>query len=160
MRIPGFHRRDRQAIADPAAGQVFLERRLGESTGAFEMRLAAAAHEREAGRGFARRTTPPPPARPDKIAKAPKPPRRRHGGFGLVGVAVTLVAVLGALWLALAAREGSFAGGGNVVDQKIAEVTLPAKAAASQAVDRTGQVVQNAGQAIENQGQKLRQAAN
>ena len=160
MRIPGFHRKDRQAIADPAAGTVYLERRPGESTGAFEMRLAAAAEQREAGRGFARRTTPPPMADSrEKAVKAHRPPRRRHG-FGLVGMAVTLVAVLGVLWLALAAREGSFAAGGAVVDQKIAAATQPAKVAAAQAVDRTGQAVQNAGQALETQGQKIREKAN
>jgi hypothetical protein len=165
MRIPGFRRKDRPASADPATGEVYLERRPGESAGAFEMRLAAAARERELNRGFARRAELPTPRRdadepPRKIAKAPKPPRRRRGGFmNLVGVAVTVVAVLGVLWVVLAVREGSFAGGGKVVDQKIAELSAPARNAANQAVDRTGRAVQDAGQAIENQGEKIKRSA-
>jgi hypothetical protein len=160
MRIPGFHRRDRQAIADPAAGQVYVERRPGESTEAFEMRLAAAASERETGRGFARTPSPAVVAAREEQRRSSVPkPRRRHG-LSMIGLAVTLVAVLGVLWVVLAAREGSFAGGGAVVDHKVAEVTAPARMAVNQAVDRTGQAVKNAGQVIENQGEKIRQKAN
>jgi hypothetical protein len=166
MRIPGFNRPNRQPTADPAPGQVYLERRPGETTGAFEMRMAAAARESETSGVFSRRpvaaSAAAAAAQPARRAdvRAPPPPRRRRRGFGLVGMAVALVAVLGVLWLVLAAREGSFAGGGAVVDQKIAEVTSPARAAANQAVDRTGAAVQNAGQAIETQGQKIRKTAN
>lgn len=57
----------------------------------------------------------------------------------------------------LAAREGSFAAGGAVVDQKVAEVTQPARIAINETADRTGAAVQNAGQALETQGEKLRE---
>ncbi|HTK33666.1 MAG TPA: hypothetical protein VL358_00080 [Caulobacteraceae bacterium] len=159
MRIPGFPRRDRQTSEDLATDGVYVERRPGESTEAFETRLAAAAQEREGGRPFARPIRPVADRR-DGGRRTEAPRSRRRHGFGMVGLAVTLVAVLGVLWMVLAAREGSFAGGGAVVDQKIAEVTAPAKVAASQAVDRTGQAVQNAGQAIEHQGEKIRKTAN
>jgi hypothetical protein len=157
MRIPGFNRPDREpALA--AAGQGYLERRPGESAEAFEMRMAAAAREREAARPpvWGRRQ-PKAATRPDE--RRPERTRRRRG-FGMIGLAVTLVAVLGALWLVLAAREGSFAAGGALVDQKLAEVTSPARVAATQAVDRTGAAVQSAGQALETQGQKIRKAGN
>jgi hypothetical protein len=85
--------------------------------------------------------------------------RHRHGGMGMFGVLVALVAVLGVLWLVLAARHGSFAAGGAVVDQKIAEVTSPARQAADRALDRTGQAVQRAGRNLEDQGDRIRQAA-
>ncbi|OYW42582.1 MAG: hypothetical protein B7Z38_04535, partial [Rhodobacterales bacterium 12-64-8] len=56
------------------------------------------------------------------------------------------VAAVGALWMVLAAQEGSFAAGGAVVDRKIAEITAPARVATNEAVVRTGAAVQNAGQ--------------
>ena len=154
MRFPGFPSKDRQArLADEA----YLSRRPGESAAAFEARMAAAASERQAAPGvFARRPVIPPAT---KRPPEPRPRRRRHG-LGLIGAVVTLAAVLGALWVALAVHEGSFSAGGAVVDRKIAEAALPAKVAASQAVDRTGQAVQNAGQAIESQGEKIRKTAN
>jgi hypothetical protein len=162
MAIFGFGR-DRAAVADPAAGQVYVERRPGESTESFEARLAAAAKERE--RRFATGTTrrarpiePPPPA---ARARAERPPRRRsgHAGMNVLGFLVVLVAAVGALWLVLAAREGSFAAGGAVVDRKIAELAHPARLAANQAVDRTGEAVQTAGQNLEVQGQRIRESA-
>ena len=161
MRIPGFPRRDRQAADDHAAEPIYVERRPGESTDAFEARLAAAARERAALAAAPRRGRSPPRERDTMRidpSRADKPRRRR--GFGLVSLVVVLVAALGAVWVVLAAREGSFAAGGAVVDRKIAQVTQPARVAADQAVDRTGAVVQNAGQVIETQGQRIRQTAN
>ena len=94
-----------------------------------------------------------------RVDRAEARAHRRRGGVGLVSVLVVLVAALGVLWLILAAREGSFAGGGAVVDQKVAEVTAPARVAANEAVDRTGAAVQNAGQTLESQGERIRERA-
>jgi hypothetical protein len=155
MRIPGFTREDR--VADTA----YLERRPGESSEAFEARMAAAAEAREHGPAGEpdRREAYVQGRRDERRREAREERPRRRGGFGLVGLLVVLVAALGVVWLALAAREGSFAAGGAVVDQKIAAVTEPARDAATRAVDRTGQAVENAGQALENQGQRLREEA-
>ncbi len=175
MRIPGFSRPERRP-ADSEAETAYLERRPGESGAAFEDRLAAAAAARQPvaqraayveGRqdGHADERARDKRVRDEHVreeqvrARRAERPRRRGGGLGFAGVIVALVAVLGVLWLVLAARHGSFAAGGAVVDQKIAEVTSPAKVAADQAIDRTGQAVQNAGQALQSQGQRIRQAA-
>jgi hypothetical protein len=157
MRFPGFGRHQRQAVADPAAGQVYVERRPGESAEAFEARLAAAARERAALHTPGARR----PVVVEKrvVDKRPVRVERRRHGFGLVGMMVVLVAAVGALWMVLAAREGSFAGAGAVVDRKIAEVSAPARVATNEAVDRTGAAVQNAGQTLESQGERIRQTA-
>ena len=154
MRIPGLRSWGRRT---PPSEQLFLSRRPDESASSFEARMAAAASGREAAPRVVVRPTP--SATPTRRAPQPREPRRRRG-LGLIGGLVTVVAVLGALWIALAVREGSFSAGGAVVDRKIAEATLPAKTAASEAVDRTGQAVQSAGQAAENQGEKIRKTAN
>jgi hypothetical protein len=154
MRFPGFDRQDRAAVADPAAGQVYVERRHGESAEHFEARLATAARERAALHAA------PAGRRPVVERRTERPERRRKGhGFGLVGLMVVLVAAVGALWLVLAAREGSFAAGGAVVDRKLAEFTGPARVATNEAVDRTGAAVQTAGQSLEAQGQRIRETA-
>ena len=63
--------------------------------------------------------------------------RRRHRAHPIFAAVVGAAALVGAGALVLAAHEGSFSGGGQVVDRNIS-------AAASQA----GQAVQNAGSAI------------
>jgi hypothetical protein len=164
MQIPGFGPK-RTVLINDATGQVVLERRPGESVEAFEVRRAA--HERdlyerervakaagpavtaERGKAYAE-------GRRDQH-KAEKHVHKKRGGFGFATAFVVLVAALGVVWLALAAREGSFAAGGAVVDQKVAEVTAPARVAINQTADRTGAAVQNAGQALETQGEKLRE---
>jgi hypothetical protein len=159
MRISGFGRRERQAIHEPAAGPAYVERRRGESAEAFEARLAAGANERTAATGTGEARDAYAAGRRDQQrVEPPAPPRRRHG-FGLVGFLVVLVAAIGVVWVVLAAREGSFAAGGAVVDQKLAEVTSPARVAATQAVDRTGQAVKNAGQTLEAQGERIQDTA-
>jgi hypothetical protein len=161
MRIPGITREDR--VVDTP----YLERRPGETREAFEARMAAAAEARDRGVAPAEATV---ADRRDAYAQGRRDERRRErrvererprrrGGFGLLGLVVVLVAALGVVWLALAVREGSFAAGGAVVDQKVASVTQPAVDAANRAVDRTGQAVENAGQALENQGQRLQEQA-
>ena len=159
MRILGFGRTERQAIADPAAGQVYVERRPGESPAAFEARLAAAARERANPTFGSRRTIAGDPRREAARHEPPRIEKRRRGGFGIVGLVVVLVAALGVMWVVLAAREGSFAAGGAVVDQKLAQVAHPARVAVNQAADRTGAAVQNAGATLEAQGERIRETA-
>jgi hypothetical protein len=157
MHIPGFRRRVL------AGGETYVERRPDESLESYEQREAEAReaayrpipaderHAYEEGRRDQHRAE----VQADRRVERP----RRRGGFGLVGLLVVLVAALGVVWITLAAREGSFAQGGAVVDEKLAEVTQPARVAATEAVDRTGQAVQNAGQALENQGERIRENA-
>jgi hypothetical protein len=168
MHIPGFSRPEREPIAAPDTGQVYVERRPGESPEDFEARLAAAARERREVRETAAgepRVVHEVPAREaykagrrDQHRAETRGGRRRHG-FGMAGLIIVVVAALGVLWLALAAREGSFAAGGAVVDQKLAEAAEPARVAISQAADRTGTAVQTAGQKLEAQGERLREQA-
>jgi hypothetical protein len=181
MRIPGFGRSERRSVDD----SEYLERRPGETQAEFDARMSAAAaarggdvppaaaadarreayvegrregrrdtHDLRAERAAERRE-----ADREREARRREHARRHRGGLGLFGVMVALVAVIGVLWLVLAARQGSFAGGGAVVDQKIAQVTTPARQAVNNTVDRTGQAVQNAGKALEDQGDRIRQAA-
>jgi hypothetical protein len=72
--------------------------------------------------------------------------RRRHPVLGLL---LGLVAVAGAAMLALAAREGSFARGGQVVDQNLSAAAGQAQNAGANAIARTGQAIQNAGASLE-----------
>jgi len=72
--------------------------------------------------------------------------RRRHPMLGLL---IGLVAVAGAAMLALAAREGSFTRGGQVVDQNLNAAAGQAQNAGADAIARTGQAIQNAGASLE-----------
>lgn len=163
MRIPGFGA-SRPIVPPTDSSTAPLERRPGESLEAFEERRAAYQRERLASgatvsdqrRAYAegRRDQ----HRAETRDRVERRPRRRRG-FPVISLLVVLVAAIGIVWLVLAAREGSFAAGGAVVDQKVAQVTEPARVAASQAVDRTGAAVQNAGQALENQGERIRENA-
>jgi len=160
MRIPGFGPK-RPLVADTANGRVVLERRPGESVEAFEARRVAYERdliERDRAAPALGRDQAYVDGRRDQHRAEKRAPRKR-GGFGFATAFVVLVAALGVVWLALAAREGSFAAGGAVVDQKVAEVTTPARVAVNETVDRTGAAVQNAGQALENQGERLRDTA-
>lgn len=157
MEFPGLG--TRRAVAAGPTDEVVIERRTGETLEEYEARRAAlqradAVERLDERRGYE-------DGRRDqrRIDRAEARTRRRRGGFGFAGVVVVLVAALGVLWLALAAREGSFAGGGAVVDQKVAEVTEPARVAAADAVDRTGAAVAGAGQALESQGERIREQA-
>lgn len=72
--------------------------------------------------------------------------RRRHPVLGLL---VGIVAVAGAAMLALAAREGSFARGGQVVDQNLSAAAGQAQSAGADALARTGQAIRDAGASLE-----------
>jgi hypothetical protein len=72
--------------------------------------------------------------------------RRRHPVIGLL---VGVVALAGVAMLALAAREGSFARGGQVVDQNLSAAAGRAQNAGADAIAKTGQAMQNAGASLE-----------
>lgn len=75
--------------------------------------------------------------------------RKRHHGHPILKLVVVLVALAGAVMLAVAAKEGSFSRGGQVVDQNIAVAADQAKVKAADAVSQTGQAIQTAGAQIE-----------
>jgi hypothetical protein len=75
--------------------------------------------------------------------------RKRHHGHPILKLVVVLIALAGAAMLAVAAKEGSFSRGGQVVDQNLAVAADEAKAKAAGAVDQTGQAIQNAGATIQ-----------
>jgi hypothetical protein len=74
---------------------------------------------------------------------------RRRRSHPMIGLLLGLVAVAGAAMLALAAREGSFARGGQVVDQNLSAAAGQAQNAGADAIARTGQAIQNAGASLE-----------
>jgi hypothetical protein len=74
---------------------------------------------------------------------------RRRPRNPMIGLLVALVAVAGAAMLALAAREGSFARGGQVVDQNLSAAAGQAQNAGADAIARTGKAIQNAGASLE-----------
>lgn len=80
--------------------------------------------------------------RRDERARRP----RRHG-LGFFGVIVLVAAVVGVGAVYLGVSQGSFTRGGQVVDQKLAGATQPARNAA----DRAGDALENAGQRIKQQ---------
>ena len=83
--------------------------------------------------------------------------RRRGGGFPIIGLIVTLLALFGALTAVLAIKEKSVAEGGAVIDgwiatgwDKVREMTGQADEIAAEAVDETGEAAARAGEALED----------
>lgn len=76
--------------------------------------------------------------------------RRTHPILGLI---VFVIALAGAGMIYLAAHEGSFSGGGQVIDHSIAKATAPAQVARQDA----GAALSNAGSKLQNAGQSLSQ---
>lgn len=74
--------------------------------------------------------------------------RRTHPILALI---VFVVALIGAGMIYLAAREGSFSGGGQVIDHSIAKATHPAEVArqdAGTALTHAGDKLQDAGRSL------------
>lgn len=97
--------------------------------------------------------------RDQALERVGKLERRRGGGAAGFGVGLLVAAVIVAAGAGLAMREGSFAAGGAVVDAKLTQATEPARTAAADAAQRSGQAVEQAGQSIEAQGRKLQDVA-
>lgn len=83
--------------------------------------------------------------------------RRRGGGFPIIGLFVTLLALFGGLTAVLAIKEKSVAEGGAVIDgwiatgwDKVREMTGQADEIAAEAVEETGEAAVRAGEALED----------
>jgi hypothetical protein len=83
--------------------------------------------------------------------------RKRHRSSPMLTVFLLLIAVMGAVLLYYAFREGSFAGGGAVVDNKISQVTSQAAPAAQNAAATAGALAEKAGDKLKAQGQAVQQ---
>ena len=87
--------------------------------------------------------------------------RLHHRRSPLVTAGLIAIAAVGAIVLFYAAQQGSFAGGGQVVDAKLSHATgevLPN--AVNDAATQTGSAMQTAGERLKNQGAALdRQAS-
>jgi hypothetical protein len=70
---------------------------------------------------------------------------RRHRS-PLLGFVVLLVALAGGAMIYLAAREGSFSAGGQVMDNALGQASSPARDAAN----RAGDALEQAGQSLKN----------
>jgi len=79
--------------------------------------------------------------------------RDRRKGHPVLALMVFVIALIGAGMIYIAAREGSFSGGGQVIDQQIAKITGRAQVAR----EDTGNAVSRAGQKLQNAGQSLSQ---
>jgi hypothetical protein len=75
--------------------------------------------------------------------------RARHRGHPMIAMLVAVVALAGAAVLVLAAREGSFSRGGEVVDHHLAVAADKAQAAGRDAAVQTGQAIQDAGATLQ-----------
>jgi hypothetical protein len=142
MRIFGLGAQHHAVAVDSATGQEVVVEHGPETR-------AEAAHDRREAERLRR----------ERLKLERREARHRHSAAPLLAVIVLLIAVVGAVWMVLAYREGSFAAGGAVVDSKIAQVTQPARDAAHDAAQRSGEAVQHAGQALEAQGRKIQQTA-
>ena len=85
---------------------------------------------------------------------------RRRPGLSLVSLAVVMAAVVGGGALYLAAREGSFAQGGAVVDHSLSNAGAKAQAPLRGAADQAGSALEHAGQDIKDKAGTGDQAAN
>jgi len=69
---------------------------------------------------------------------------RRRRGSPLLGLVVLTIAAMGGAFVYLAASQGSFSRGGEVVDRALGHVADPLKPAA----DRAGDALENAGRSL------------
>ena len=76
--------------------------------------------------------------------------RARHRGSPLAALLVLLVAMAGGAVLFLAAREGSFTRGGEVIDRNVQAAAQTAQAPIRNAADNTGNALRNAGDNIKD----------
>ncbi|HZZ90177.1 MAG TPA: hypothetical protein VFE13_17745 [Caulobacteraceae bacterium] len=84
--------------------------------------------------------------RRDERARRP----RRRGSPVLTGV-LLLAACAGAFVVYLGVSQGSFAGGGQTIDQNIANAKQNAAEASRNAADRAGDALEHAGQTVKQQ---------
>lgn len=83
--------------------------------------------------------------------------RRRSGGSPLIGLVVTLLALFGALTLALSIKERSVAGAGTMIDGWVSTAwngALGLVGKAPEAADRAGAAAERTGDALEAGAEK------
>lgn len=117
---------DTASVAEQQAARARVER---------DVAAREAASRRITGRGWR-----------DAYDRGRRDERARRGGFSLVSAVVLMAAVVGGGAIFLAAREGSFTAGGEVVDHQITTAADKAKAPLRGAADRAGDALENAGQ--------------
>jgi hypothetical protein len=86
-------------------------------------------------------------SRRERRARARAAAPRRRRGAPLLAFVILLVVAFGAIMLYLAARNGSFANAGAVIDRDLSSATQPVR----RAEDRTGQALETAGQRLKRQ---------
>jgi hypothetical protein len=89
----------------------------------------------------------------EAYARGRKDERTRRRTHPLITALVAIIALIGVGTIYLAAREGSFARGGEVVDHKLQGATAPAQAVTREA----SLAMNNAGQKLQDAGTELRQ---
>jgi hypothetical protein len=77
-----------------------------------------------------------------RAGRAQEPVRRR--GAPLISLIVFLIVVFGAIMLYLAAKNGSFAQGGAVIDHSLSNAAAPVR----RAEDKTGATLEHAGERL------------
>ncbi len=85
--------------------------------------------------------------------------RARHRGHPVLGLMIAVVALIGVGLVYLAWREGSFSGGGQLIDNKLAVASNDVSHTASQAVTGAGETVAGAGERVKQAGQSLDQSS-
>lgn len=96
----------------------------------------------------------------DAYERGRRDERARRPTFSLVSLAVVLAAVVGGGAIFLAAREGSFTRGGEVVDHTLSTAADKAQAPLRGAADRTGNALEHAGQNLKDKAGTGDQASN
>jgi len=86
----------------------------------------------------------------DAYERGRRDERARRPTFSLVSVAVLMAAIVGGGAVFLAAREGSFTRGGEVVDHTLSTAADKAQAPIRGAADRTGAALEHAGQSLKD----------
>jgi hypothetical protein len=76
--------------------------------------------------------------------------RSRHRRSPLLTLAVVAVALVGAILIGLAVREGSFSRAGQVADQQLGVAADQASVASRDAAAATGEAVRDAGDTLRN----------
>ncbi|MBS0409622.1 MAG: hypothetical protein JSR86_06885 [Proteobacteria bacterium] len=96
----------------------------------------------------------------DAYERGRRDERARRPAFSLVSLAVLMAAVVGGGAIVLAAREGSFTRGGEVVDHTLTTAADKAQAPLRGAADRTGNALEHAGQSLKDKAGTGDQASN
>jgi hypothetical protein len=92
----------------------------------------------------------------EAYAKGRRDERVRHRRSPLLSLVLLAIAAVGAVMLFYAAREGSFSGGGAVVDTKLSHATESVvQPAVNNAAAQTGAAIQDAGERLKDKAAAL-----